>query len=71
MVVGAIFRTKRVPGGACRGVGEIMWEDNDVGGLRALLHRVRTLGAGHMPPIGSLRVDEDAVALIEAWIESL
>ncbi len=40
-------------------------------GRSMLLHRVRTLGAGRMPPIGSLRVDEDAVALIEAWIESL
>ncbi len=36
-----------------------------------LLHRIETLGAGRMPTIGSNLVDEDAVKLLQAWIESL
>lgn len=36
-----------------------------------LLHRVETTGAGRMPPMGSNVVDEQAVALLKAWIESL
>jgi uncharacterized repeat protein (TIGR03806 family) len=36
-----------------------------------LVHRVRTLGDGRMPPIGSNVVDEEGAALLEAWIEEL
>lgn len=36
-----------------------------------LLHRVQTLGAGRMPPIGSHVVDEQGVSLLEAWIRSM
>jgi len=36
-----------------------------------LVHRVRTLGDGRMPPIGSNAVDEEGAALLEAWIAEL
>jgi uncharacterized repeat protein (TIGR03806 family) len=36
-----------------------------------LWHRVRTLGSGRMPNIGSNRVDETAVSLIRQWIEAM
>ncbi|MFT5291615.1 MAG: mono/diheme cytochrome c family protein, partial [Planctomycetota bacterium] len=36
-----------------------------------LLHRIETSGAGRMPPMGSNVVDEQAVELLKAWIESL
>ena len=36
-----------------------------------LVHRVRTLDEGRMPPISSGVVDEEGAALLEAWIEGL
>ena len=36
-----------------------------------LLHRVETLGPGRMPNIGSNKIDENAVQLLKAWINSL
>lgn len=36
-----------------------------------LLHRIRTVGDGRMPPIGSNLVDEEAVELLSTWIEGL
>lgn len=36
-----------------------------------LLHRMKIRGTGQMPPIATSIVDEEAVALIEAWIRSM
>ena len=36
-----------------------------------LLHRVKTLGDGRMPNIGSNQVDENAVQLLHDWIQSM
>ncbi len=36
-----------------------------------LLQRLSRRGSGQMPPLASLRVDERAVTLVRAWIESL
>ncbi|MFT7485607.1 MAG: putative repeat protein (TIGR03806 family) [Candidatus Paceibacteria bacterium] len=36
-----------------------------------LVHRIKTTGAGRMPPIGTNVVDDSAVALLTAWIESM
>ena len=36
-----------------------------------LLHRIQTLGAGRMPNIGSNAIDDEAVALLKEWIESM
>ncbi|MFT7671451.1 MAG: putative repeat protein (TIGR03806 family), partial [Planctomycetota bacterium] len=40
-------------------------------GQSLLLHRVETLGSGRMPPIGSNRVDNQAVRFLADWIRSL
>jgi len=34
-------------------------------------YRIESEGSGHMPPIGSRRVDESGVQLVRRWIESL
>jgi mono/diheme cytochrome c family protein len=36
-----------------------------------LLHRMSHRGAGHMPPLATAVVDDEAVALLRTWIEQL
>jgi uncharacterized repeat protein (TIGR03806 family) len=36
-----------------------------------LLHRIANRDAGHMPPLASVRVDEDAIELLRQWIGSM
>ena len=36
-----------------------------------MLQRVKTLGAGRMPNIGSNQIDEEGVKLLTEWIQSM
>jgi hypothetical protein len=36
-----------------------------------LSQRLRATGDARMPPLGSVRIDEQGAALVDAWIESL